>query len=447
MQKRLELEEIDTKKKYILWLILLRLIIVTSLVVSAVIIQYSTSVFLPLNPFYYLVLLFYVLSLIYFILYIWGKFLKTQVYFQIFFDLLLITALVYISGGLQGSFYFLYIFEIIAASIVLSKRAAYLTAALSAIFFGYLVVLMYRRIIPSFAPEETLEISLGLVINNIFIAWSAFFLVAFLMNYLTGSLKRTKDQLRLTQKELEVKKRLAVAGEVSAHLGHEIRNPLAAISGSVQVLKDELGLNGEQKDLMDIIVRESGRVSRSIEQFLNLASPVKQAFSSIDLSDILEETVVLLQSSGELNGDFRVEGNFKSVHVRYFGNSSQFKQLFWNIIKNSLRAMPDGGTLTIDFNQEKKGIQLRIADTGTGMTEEEKERIFEPFYSGFEGGQGIGMAVVHRILDDYRGEIKIDSEIDKGTEVVITLPLGGPGNQRMLKSVKKKKNGKNTDNR
>ncbi|NIM59312.1 MAG: hypothetical protein GTO16_10270 [Candidatus Aminicenantes bacterium] len=438
----------DTKKKYILWLILLRLIIVTSLVVSAVIIQYSTAVFLPLNPFYYLVLSFYVLSLIYFIFYIWGKYFKIQVYFQILFDLLLITALVYISGGLQGSFYFLYIFEIIAASIVLSRRAAYLTAALSAIFFGYLVVLMYRRIIPSFAPEEILEISLGLVINNIFIAWSAFFLVAFLMNYLTGSLQKTRDQLRLIQKELEVKKRLAVAGEVSAHLAHEIRNPLAAISGSVQVLKDELGLNDEQKDLMNIIVRESGRVSRSIEQFLNLASPVKQAFSSIDLSDILEETVVLLQSSGELNGDFKVEGNFKSVHARYYGNSSQFKQLFWNIIKNSLRAMPEGGTLNIDFNQEKKGkIQLRIADTGKGMTEEEKERIFEPFYSGFEGGQGIGMAVVHRIVDDYKGKIKIDSEIDKGTEIIITLPLEGPGNPKIQKSVKKNKDGKDTNNR
>ncbi len=448
MQKRQETEEIDTKKKDILWLILLRLIIVTSLLVSAVIIQYSTAVFLPLNPFYYLVLSFYVLSFIYFIFYIWGKFFKIQVYFQIFFDLLLITALVYISGGLQGSFYFLYIFEIIAASIVLSRRSAYLTAALSAIFFGYLVVLMYRRIIPSFAPEEVLEISLGLVINNIFIAWSAFFLVAFLMNYLTGSLQRTRDQLRQIQKELEVKKRLAVAGEVSAHLAHEIRNPLAAISGSVQVLKDELGLQGEQKDLMNIIIRESGRVSRSIEQFLNLASPVKQAFSSIDLSDILEETVVLLQSSGELNGEFQVEGNFKSVHVQYFGHSSQFKQLFWNILKNSLRAMPDGGTLTIDFNQEKKDrIQIRVADTGRGMTEEEKERIFEPFYSGFEGGQGIGMAVVHRIVDDYKGDIKIDSELNKGTEVVITLPLGGPENQRILKSVKKKKDGKNTDNR
>jgi len=448
MQKRLEPEEIDTRKKNILWLILLRLIIVTSLVVSAVIIQYSTAVFLPINPFYYLVLSFYILSFLYFIFYIWGKYLNIQAYFQIFFDLLLITALVYISGGLQGSFYFLYIFEIIAASIVLSKRAAYLTAALSAILFGYLVVLMYRRIIPSFAPEETLEISLGIVINNIFIAWSAFFLVAFLMNYLTGSLQKTRDELRLTQKELEVKKRLAVAGEVSAHLAHEIRNPLAAISGSVQILKDELGLRGEQKDLMNIIVKESGRVSRSIEQFLNLASPVKQAFSSVDLSAILEETLVLLQSSHELNGDFRVEGNFRSVNARYFGSSSQFKQLFWNIIKNSIRAMPDGGTMTVDFNQEKKDkIQIRIADTGKGMTEEEKERIFEPFYSGFEGGQGIGMAVVHRIIDDYKGEIKIDSEPNKGTEVIITLPLGVPGNSRILKSVKKKKNGKNTHNR
>lgn len=448
MQKRQETGDIDTKKKDILWLILLRLIIVTSLVVSAVIIQYSTSVFLPLNSFYYLILLFYILSFIYFVFYIWGKYLTLQAYLQIFFDLLLITALVYISGGLQGSFYFLYILGIIAASIVLSKRAAYLTAALSAIFFGYLVVLMYRRIIPSFAPGETLDISLGLVINNIFIAWSAFFLVAFLMNYLTGSLQKTRDELRLTQKELEVKKRLAVAGEVSAQLAHEIRNPLAAISGSVQVLKDELDLREEQKDLMNIIVKESGRVSRSIEQFLNLASPVKQAFSSIDLSAILEETVVLLQSGGELNGNFRVEGNFKSVHVRYFGSGSQFKQLFWNIIKNSLRAMPDGGTLTVDFNQEKRDkIQLRIADTGKGMTEEEKERIFEPFYSGFEGGQGIGMAVVHRIVGDYKGEIKIDSELNKGTEIVITLPLRGPGNPGILKSVKKKKDGKNTHNR
>lgn len=414
-----------TEKKDILRFILLRLIIVTSLVVSAVIIQYSTSVFLPLNPFYFVVLSFYLLSFVYLVLHIWGKHVILQVAFQIFFDLLLITALVYISGGVQGSFYFLYIFDIIAASYIISKRAAYLTAALSAIFYGLLVDGMYFRLIPYFAQEETMEISLGIVTNNIFIAWSAFFLVAFLMNYLTGSLRKTRDQLRLAQRELEIKKKLAVAGEISAQLAHEIRNPLAAISGSVQVLKDELGPKGEQRELMDIIVDESKRVSHSIEQFLNLASTGPKIFSTINLTDILKETLTLLQSSGEMNGNLEVRGNYSLNDIRYFGNRNQFKQLFWNILKNALKAMPGGGALTIDFNREKRDeIQLRFADTGIGMAEEKRERIFEPFYSDFEEGQGLGMAVVRKIVDDYKGKIKVASEPDQGTEIIITLPSG-----------------------
>jgi two-component system sensor histidine kinase PilS (NtrC family) len=418
-------EDITSRKRYILWLIFLRLVIVTSLVVSAFIIQSITPVFLPLSPFYYLILIFYLLSFIYFILYLWGKHYSAQVYFQIFLDLILITALVYISGGLKGSFYFLYIFEIIAASIVLSKRATYVTASLSSIFFGLLVELMYFGRIPYFGPAESMEISLGLVTNNIFIAWSAFYLVAFLMNYLTGSLQRTKDQLRLAQKELEVKDRLAVAGEVSAQLAHEIRNPLAAISGSVQVLKDELYLTGEQKELMTIIVAESRRVSLSIEQFLNLASPTPNVFSSINLSAVLKEILMLLQGGGELNGNIHIKGNFKSKNIYYFGSNNQFKQLFWNLIKNAAKAMLKGGELTIDFNQEKKSeIQLTIADSGIGMTRKEEEKIFDPFYSGFKNGRGLGLSVVRRIVDTYKGDIKVDSELNKGTEITITLPVG-----------------------
>jgi len=432
-----ETDVINSKKKDTLRLILIRLIIVTSLLISAVIIDNSTSQFLPLiSQFYYLILIFYFISFIYLIFFIWGKYYVAQVSLQIFFDLLLITALVYISGGLRGSFYFLYIFEIIAASVVLSKRAAYLTAALSAIFFGCLVNLMYFGIIPYFGgPGETMEISLGLVINNIFISSSAFFLVAFLMNILTGSLQKTREELRRAQKELEIKNRLAVAGEVSAQLAHEIRNPLAAISGSVQVIKDELGLDGEQRELMNIIIEESKRISQSIEQFLNLASPVQRTFSSIDLSAILKETLFLLQRSGEVDGKVNVEGNYDSMSVRYFGNSNQFKQLFWNLIKNALKAMPGGGTLTIDLMRVKKDeIQLRFADTGMGMSEEEKGKVFvEPFYSGFENGRGIGMRVVRRIVDDYKGNIDVVSAPDKGTEIIVTLPLrvmGRPPKER-----------------
>lgn len=414
-----------TKEKDISRLIFFRLVIVTSIVISAVIIQYITSEFIPLNhPFYYLIFIFYLLSLFYFIFYLWGKYYTFQVYFQIFFDLLLITALVYISGGFQGTFYFLYIFEIIAASIVLSRRAAYVTAALSAIFFGLLVEMMYFRIIPYYGPEKSVDVSLRLITTNVFIAWSAFFLVAFLMNSLTGSLRKTQEELKVAQKELEIKNRLAIAGEISARLAHEIRNPLAAISGSVQVLKDELGLGGEQKKLMDIIVEESKRVSHSIEQFLNLASPTPKTFSSIDLSAALEETLMLLKSSGEMDGNLIVDGNYKSIHLPYYGNINQFKQLFWNLIKNSFKAMTKGGTLTIDFRRKRnKEILLRFADTGIGMSEEELEKIFEPFYSSFEDGKGIGLAVVRRIVDDYKGKIKVISEPNKGTEIFITLPL------------------------
>lgn len=429
----------NTQRTHVFWFIILRLIVVTSLVISAVIIQYSTSTFLPLNPFYYLILLVYFLTLIYFLLYVWGKNFTFQVYLQILLDLLLITGLVYISGGLKGSFYFLYVFEIIAASIILSYRAALITAALSAICFGLLMDGMYFGLIPLFSGEQRADVSLGFVINNIFIAWSVFVLVAILMNYLTGNLRRTRMELERAHKELEQRNRLAIAGEVSARLAHEIRNPLAAIAGAVQVLKEDLVLNPEQKDLMNIVLRESMRVSHSIEQFLNLASDADSSSTAVDLSSLVRETLMLLERGGELNGAHQVTGNFKSKKVRYYGNPNHFKQIFWNLIKNSLKAMPKGGALTVDLDQEKDDeIQLRIADTGRGMSEEEMKRVFEPFYSRFEDGIGMGMSVVQRIVEDYQGKIHLSSEVNRGTEVIITLPWKNPD---MLKLVKKKERG------
>ena len=418
----------NTKKNDIFWFIIVRLIIVTSLAVSTVIIQYSTEVLLNLNSFYYLyylVLGTYLLSIVYFILFYAAKNYTFQAYLQIFIDLLLITALIYISGGIKGSFYSLYIFEIIAASIIISKRTTYLVAALSAVFYGLLIDGMYYAIIPYLYPELSQELSLSAVLSNILTAWGVFIIVAFLINHLTGNLRKTRDELLLAQKELEIKKDLAVAGETSANLAHEIRNPLAAISGSVQVLRDEMDLTGEQRHLMDIVVRESENISQAIEQFLNLASPATQDFASIDLPSVLKEILTLLKRSGEINENYQIEGNYKTARVNYYGNKAQFKQIFWNLVKNALKAMPDGGTLTVDFTRrKKKGIQMKFADTGKGMGKEERERMFEPFYSGFDTGKGIGMAVVRRIVDDYNGKIHVFSTPNKGSEIVIVLPEG-----------------------
>jgi signal transduction histidine kinase len=411
------------RKRYVFWFIILRLVALTSLFVSSVIIQFSTSRFLLLDPIYYMVYCSYVLSIIYFILYLKTENYTLQVYIQIIFDILLITGLVYISGGLNGSFYFLYIFGIIAASVIVSSKAAILVAALSAFVFGVLIDFMFFGIVPYFSPDQYMELTPGFVFFNILMAWVIFFIVGFLTNYLTGNLRRAKEQLGLAQKELEIKDRLAITGQVSASIAHEVRNPLAAISGSVQVLKNELELDEEQRRLMEIILMESRRASQSIDQFLDFATPGKQVFSLIELSTILREVLTILHGSGELNSNYRLEGNYDSTEIPYYGSINQFKQIFWNILKNAIKAMPEGGTLSIDFDLKRYNeFQIRIADTGKGMTEEQKEKIFEPFYSDFENGRGLGMSIVHQIVSDYEGKIHIDSEINKGTEVVLTFP-------------------------
>ncbi|MCJ7680610.1 MAG: HAMP domain-containing histidine kinase [Candidatus Aminicenantes bacterium] len=413
----------NVTKRTILQVIVIRAAVAMALLIAAISIQFGTATFLEINTYYFVIFGIFAVSLVYLLLQSVWKHYTGQLYLQILIDLLFITVLVYISGGLQGTFYFLYIFEIVAAGILLSGRAAYLTAALSSIFFGLLVDLLFFGVIPYFGgnPEERIET--GVFLNSIFIAWSAFFMVALLSNYLTKNLRKTRIELDLTRRELEIKKQLALAGDMAAHLAHEIRNPLAAISGSIQVLSGELKLTDEKKQLMDIVVSESRRISQSFDHFLSLSSPGKIVFSSFLLSDVLNEILFILQGSGDLPNTVVLAGNYRDADLIFYGSSNQFKQLFWNIIKNAAKAMPNGGTFTINLKRGKKGmIHLQFRDTGIGMSAERRKMVFEPFYSGFESGQGIGLSVVKRVVDEYGGTISLLSEEDVGTEILITFP-------------------------
>ncbi len=412
------------ERKDLLRYTLLRLLIITSILIATFIIQYSTGTDFPLI-FILTIAVFYGLSLIYFLLYLWGKFLVFQAYLQLILDLLLITWLVYISGGMTTATYFLYIFAIIAASLVISEKATYLAAGLSAVLFGFLVDATYFGLIPYFHPDQAIKQDFGSVLFNLILAWAVFFAVAFFMNYLSHSLRRARQELEKTQKELILRERLAEAGRVSATLAHEIRNPLAAISSAVQVLKSEYTGNGDVGRLMEVIVRESNRVSQLLEQFLDFAAPSKMMFSEIDLGMLLNETLEMLRSSGELNGEkIRVDGNYLFRKVVYYGNPNHFKQIFWNLVKNSLKAMPEGGRLSLNFyNSRRDGLKMVIADTGIGLSEKDKENLFVPFYSGFGEGRGLGLATVRKLVEDYEGKIQVNSEVGRGTEVIITLPL------------------------
>jgi signal transduction histidine kinase len=416
---------VTVEKRSILWMILLRLLIVSVLLVLAVVVEYSASFVFPIVSLLYLILAAYFLSGVFFLFYFWGKYLRAQAVVQILGDLVLVTIFVHLSGGITSSAYFLYVLPILGAGFVLSRRAAYLTAALAAIFFGVLVDAMYLGLFSPFDPEAEAELSLGSVLYDIFVAWSAFFLIAFLVSELAARLRRTREALRIARRDLAIGEKLAEAGRISATMAHEIRNPLAAISGSVQVLRREVPVSPEQRGLMDVVVKESQRVSHILDQFLDFAQPQKQAFAVISLPDLLDETLTILRGSGELNGRVEVRGNFASSGLHYFGSAAQFKQIFWNILKNSLKAMPEGGDLKIDFSaeEESREVRLKFADTGIGMSREEVGRLFEPFHSGFEGGRGLGLALVRRIVDDYEGRIEVRSEKHKGTEITISLPV------------------------
>ncbi|MCP2605079.1 ATP-binding protein [Candidatus Aminicenantes bacterium AH-873-B07] len=411
-------------KNKILRLIIYRIIIITTLLGSAFIIQFITATFLSLKIIYFLVSIIYGLSILYFLLYYLNVNYSFQAYLQLIFDILIATGFVYFSGGLISPFIFLYVLPIITSSIILHKKASYIIASFSVIMFGGLVDLMYFKVIPFFIPEQRLEISFFHVLYNILVSIIAFFAIAFLSNYLAENLKKTGEKLREAQKELFRKEKLAAVGEMAVGLAHELRNPLAAISGSIQVLNSELKLKGEHENLMNIVVKESKRLSQTMEQFLIYTFPKTHSKEKINLSEVLKETLTILEKEYKLSQKCQLIGNFNNSSIFYYGNKEQFKQIFWNLITNSLQSFSGKGLIEINlFRKNNKEIEIQVKDNGRGMSEEEKERIFDPFFSRFERGKGLGMAIVYRIVQEYEGKINIFSELGKGTEIKIKLPV------------------------
>ncbi|HEY6188630.1 MAG TPA: ATP-binding protein [Pyrinomonadaceae bacterium] len=216
--------------------------------------------------------------------------------------------------------------------------------------------------------------------------------------------------------------RLAAVGRVAASIAHEIRNPLAAMRGSIQVLLSEVDGNSEQAELMEIILRESDRLNRIVTDYLTYARPRASTLVSVDLRDILRETFTLLRHSNEMHADHKLEADLPESPVMAQADAAQLKQVFWNLSRNALQAMPGGGTLHVGLRREPSGrLCIVFTDTGRGMTPEQVEHLFEPF-SSTTGGTGLGLSIVYQIIREHGGTINVRSREGQGTTITIELP-------------------------
>jgi two-component system sensor histidine kinase PilS (NtrC family) len=497
------------------------------------------------------------LSLFYFLLIKHIGRLTFHVYLQALFDVCLITALVYVTGGVRSVYPVFYPLVIIYAVVFLGRQGGLVVASLASICYGMLVNLEFYAVIAPFylqpeayVPDRSLEYS-GFVFFRLLVYILSFYLIALIASFVVGQEQKTRQLLRekeyafaaldsfhrsivesvntgiltidlegriksfnraaqeilgrpaseVLEKNLlaimpeyrevnseepeledaasrrqwveitikgqdgvpvvlgcavsplkgndgqmigrilifqditkikdmerayEESRKMAFIGEMAAILAHEIRNPLASISGSVQVLKKSEALNSMDERLLQIILRGKDQLESFIKDFLILARSTSGTHEEIDVVAMLEEILEAVKYGPSWQEEITVE----AVHppaVLFTANRTELRQLLWNLILNALQAMPDGGRLHVDLNlareeNDRPWLTVRVADQGLGIAEGDIKKIFEPFFTTKEQGTGLGLAIVNRIVTVYGGTLKVDSTPGEGTVFTVRLP-------------------------
>ena len=540
-------ERVDSR---IWWLLFARVAIISFLLGVAAFIQVKGTESLSsasLHSIYYVIGITYALSIFYALLYRRFKNIEVNINIQSLCDVILITTLVYVTGGIESMYSTFYFLVIIYTVLFLGRRGGMIIASVSSIFYGLLLDLEFYHVVhPLYNVGHPYSFTAGYVFSRIFIYIVSFYIVALLASFVVERERKTRvllsekvsafDQLDLLhrsiiesvdtgilttdlngvirsfnraaeaitgyrfhevadkhvdeifpgltatmtekqhdakrveltvqsqdgnpmivgfslsslrhstdedigriwifqdltaikamQTEVEKSKRLALIGEMSAVLAHELRNPLASIGGSIQMLQRDLSLDGTDKKLMDIVLRGKDQIEHLVKDFLLLARPNPSVRDVIDVREIISEVIETARFDPDWNDDITIDQTWHD-HIRIYGNKTEIRQALWNIILNAFQAMPDGGYLKIETDITKEDIEseylkIVIEDTGSGIKQELQDKILEPFYTTKEKGTGLGLAVVNRVIESHKGRFSIESETNKGTRCMILLPM------------------------
>lgn len=393
--------------------ILLRLFMIALFLTAGV-------VFFDIPPFvsYGIPTLFLALSLVYLLWAVMHRALTVLAYVQILFDLAAISILVYYTGSVDSALAVLYALVIMGAGSLLLPRAAMLVSVISCLAFSGTVLLRFSVFSSSNAAVFLASPDywyVGYMLN----LWNVVFL---LVGYLTSRMVRTIGKM---EREVTMSRSFSLLGEMTTHLAHEIKNPLMSISGSVELLCEELKerLTADQGQLMEAVVQESQRLKDLLDEVLIYAKPESLQISKVNLSRLLDEVFLLLVSNLQERKNLSVEYLYRKIRGNAFvlADAQRLKQVCLNLIVNALEAMPAGGILRVSL--EKRGGQWRIIfeDTGEGMSRDFMKNLFMPFKSSKPQGTGMGLAIAHKIVHAHGGRILVKSRPGKGSRFTVFI--------------------------
>ncbi|MGX9292996.1 ATP-binding protein [Bacillus sp. A015] len=233
--------------------------------------------------------------------------------------------------------------------------------------------------------------------------------------------KQAKLELEKSNQQLQMQaQKLAVAGQIAAGIAHEVRNPLTSVNGFLQLMKTQYP---ERTDYFDIIFSEIKRIDFVLSELLVLAKPQSVNFQEVRLHELLEQVITLLKTNAVLS-NIDLKQPFKKQDAgAILADANQMKQLFINLIKNAIEAMPEGGSIYISTEKVMNEWKITIQDEGKGMSEEDIQKIYDPFFSTKKEGTGLGLTICATILKDHHGRMEVSSELGKGTAFHIYLPV------------------------
>ena len=251
-----------------------------------------------------------------------------------------------------------------------------------------------------------------------------------------------QDLTRFREMEESVRRseRFAGIGKMAAGIAHEIRNPLASMSGSIQILSKAGNLEGTNHRLMEIVLRETDRLNTLVSDFLQFARPNPPAYEMVSIRPILDELLLVFRYLNVNEQDEAVRSDVSLLlemeeEAELQADPRQLRQVFWNLLNNSIQAMPDGGSIKVSVEKRAWEIEIQVEDQGVGIPVDLLDRIFDPFYSTKRSGTGLGLALVHRIIEEHRGRIHVISNPGEGTRVSVILPKKQLGKARLVEEL------------